>query len=376
MDFSYSEEQCDVQKLAEEILADKASPECQDKLEKQGERFDAELWAQLASSGLLGVAIIDEFGGMGFGFTELCLLAEEVGRTVAPVPIIPVLVSAALPLQHFGSDEQKQRLLPGVVSGDILLTAALMETQNEDPATALLTNAKMDGEAVLLSGTKMCVPFADRAERILLSAKTEKGIGVFLLDPKADGVELNRLKVTSQEPQFELVLNNARVVAADIISLDQGLEIMRWSADRSIAAYCSMQTGISDKSMRMTAAYTAERQQFGVPIATFQAVGHRAADCYIDVECLRLVTQQAVSLLDSDKKASTEVQIAKVWAGDCGHRVSYAAQHLHGGVGIDKDYALWRYCVWSRHIEMILGSSAAQLACLGQRIAQGKAYAE
>ncbi len=376
MDFSFSDEQRDVQNLAQAILNDKATPERQDALEKQGERYDAQLWAQLAESGLLGVALEAKYGGMNFGFTELCLLIEEVGRTTAPVPVVPVLVSSVLPIQRFGTDEQKQRLLPGVASGELLLTAALMESCNENPATPALTNARAQGQGYVLNGSKLCVPFADKAQRILLSAQTDTGVGVFLLDPQASGVSLAPLKVTSQEPQFELLLNNVMVEAKDVIDTGaKGASIMQWLAERTSTAYCAMQTGVSDKSMRMTASYTGERQQFDVPIATFQAVGHRAADCYIDVECQRLVTQQAISLLDNEREATTEVEIAKIWTGDCGHRVSFAAQHLHGGVGIDKDYPLWRYCVWSRHIEMILGSSASTLALLGGRIAAGRAFA-
>ena len=149
---------------------------------------------------------------------------------------------------------------------------------------------------------------------------------------------------------------------------------MNWLCERTVAALCAHQLGIADQSMRMTASYTAERKQFGVPVATFQAVGHRAANCFIDVECLKLSTYQAVSRLNSEIDATTEVMIAKIWAGDVGHRVSYASQHLHGGMGIDRDYPLWRYCLSARHNEMMLGCSASQLAALGQRIAAGDAF--
>ena len=147
---------------------------------------------------------------------------------------------------------------------------------------------------------------------------------------------------------------------------------MRWIAQRTAAALCAHQLGASDNAMRMAASYTAEREQFGVPVATFQAVGHRMADCYIDVECLRLSTYQAISLLDSEADALTELQIAKIWAGDTGHRVSYAAQHVHGGMGIDRDYPLWRFCLWMRHNEMTQGSSAVHVAQLGTRLAAGE----
>lgn len=372
MDFSYSEEQRDIQNLAREILSDEASHEHQTALEKQGLRYDKNLWATLAQTGLLGLAIEENYGGMGFGFTELCLLIEEVGQTVAPVPVIPALVSAALPLQQFGTTAQKARLLPGLAKGELLLSAALMEKQHEDPTQPLLTTALADGDSLRLNGQKLCVPFADQAERILLAAKTPEGVAVVLLDPKAAGVSLIPLISTTREPQFELLLNDVRVDVEDIISLDQGAEIMHWTAERTMAAICAMQLGVSEKAMRMTAKYTSERQQFGVPIATFQAVAHRAADCYIDVDCLRLVTQQAVSLLAENKPATTEVQIAKIWAGDTGHRVSYASQHLHGGMGIDREYPLWRYCLWAKQLELTLGSSHTSLQALGQRMAAGE----
>ena len=375
MDFLFAEEQRDVQNLAREILNDKAAPDRQLALEKAGERFDAELWQQLASAGLLGVAVAEEFGGMGFGLTELCFFVEEVGRTVAPVPVVPVLVSAALPIQRFGSAEQKQRLLPKLVSGDILLTAALTESLNENPATPIATTAKADGSGFVLNGVKTQVPFAHRAERILVSARTANGVVALLVNPKAKGVTLNQLRVTTYEPQYDVSFDNVVVDAADVLSTD-GAAVMQWISERTTIALCSMMTGVADKMMRMTASYTSERHQFGVPIATFQAVGHRAANCYIDVECQRLVTQQAVSFLHSERDATTEVEIAKIWSGDCGHRVSYAAQHLHGGMGVDRDYPLWRYCLWARQIEMTLGNSASVLADLGARIAEGRAYAE
>jgi alkylation response protein AidB-like acyl-CoA dehydrogenase len=170
-------------------------------------------------------------------------------------------------------------------------------------------------------------------------------------------------------------LEEVAVAAEDVLAgPDAGAAVMQWLAERTTAALCAHQLGVTDQSMRMTASYTSERKQFGVPIATFQAVGHRAANCFIDVECLRLTAYQAVSLLDGEADATTAVQIAKIWAGDVGHRVSYASQHLHGGTGIDRDYPLWRLCLWARHNEVMLGGSGRQLAELGSRIAAGQAY--
>lgn len=370
MDFSLSEEQLELQNLAKQILQDQTGNEHLREVDQRDERFDEELWRDLAEAGLLGVGVSEEHGGMALGYESLCLLVEQVGLTVAPVPVIPTLVSAALPIDHFGSDEQRARLLPGVVSGEVLLTAALIEPRNED-ATTPTTIAKSDGGDRLLSGVKTCVPFANRAERILVAAASDQGVGVYLLDPKAPGVSLARQESTSGEPQFEVTMTDARVCADDVLAGgDSGGRVMHWIANRTAAATCAMAVGVSERMTRMTAEYTSEREQFGQKIATFQAVGQRAANCYIDTECLRLVSQQAVSLLNQGREADDEVMIAKIWVGDVTHRVSHAAQHLHGGIGVDRDYPLFRYCLWAKQLEMNLGSSAKLTSALGASIAR------
>ena len=374
MDFSFNEIQLDVQKLANQILQDQSTTERLNKIDEQALRFDQELWAQLAEAGLLGTAFAEDFGGMGLGFMELCLFIEEVGRTVAAAPVVPAIVSAGLPIQAFGSDEQKQRLLGKLASGEILLTAALHEAQNECPSTPQ-TEAVVDGDAYKLTGTKVCAPFVAQAERVLLTAKVGEEVGVFLLNPKAAGVTLTEQISSSHEPWYEVVLDGAVVEAADVIMTSGGAAAAKWLAERTSTAYCAMQVGVTDAMLKTTAQFTCERVQFDVPIGSFQAVQHRAADCFIDVQCLKLTTYQAASMLDAGSEATNEVLSAKIWAGDTGHRVSYAAQHLHGGTGIDKDYHLWRFCLWARHLEVVLGNSAQLTALMGQRIAAGEAFA-
>ena len=377
MDFGFSEAQREVQNLARQILSREVSPEKLAAFDgDRVESYDSDLWQKVAAAGLLGVAVAEDYGGMGFGFTELALLMEEQGRSIAPLPLLPHAVSAALPVQKFGSEAVRERLLPGVVQGSLLLTAGLVEAGSENPAHPAST-ARADGTGYRVSGTKTCVPFAGSADRILISAQTGSGVVALLLDPAAPGVELVPMQYTTYEPQFELRMNEVAVAAEDVLGgAQQGGAVMEYASAHTTAAVCAHQLGVTDQALRMTASYTSQREQFGVPIATFQAVGHRAANCFIDVECLRLTTYQAVSLLDAEvgAEAGTVVQIAKFWAGEAGHRVSYAAQHLHGGTGIDRDYPLWRLCLWARHNEAMLGGSSRQLSLLGERIARGEAY--
>ena len=373
MDFGFNEQQREVQALARKILSEQVSAQSLAAYDEYAQpRFDAALWQQLAAAGLAGVALDECHGGMGFGFTELALLVEEVGRTIAPLPVISHGV-AALALQRFAPLAMREALLPAAAAGGILLGVALSEPLNEDPATPLAVTARPEGDDLVLQGVKTAVAFGAQADRILLAARHGDDLAVLLLDPRAPGVSLEALQVTSFEPRCDVLLDGARVPAADIICSTGGAAVMDWLAQRVTAAICAHQLGAADCAMRMAAGYTSERRQFEVPVATFQAVGHRMADCYIDIECLRLTTYQAVSLLDSEQPALTEVQIAKIWAGDTGHRVSYASQHVHGGTGIDREYPLWRYCLWLRHNEMTLGCSAAQTAALGRRLAAGEA---
>lgn len=369
MDFKLSEEQQEVQNLSRKILEDKVTNEYLRDYDNNEQRFDKKLWSDLAQAGLLGVAVEEQYGGMGFDYETLCLLVEEVGRSVAPLPVVPALVSAALTLQKFGSAAQKESLLPGLVQGEYLLSAAFIEANNEDQLNPQVT-ASQQGDSWQLSGEKYCVPFAPRAKAILLAATTADGLVLFLLDPHAEGVTLHAQQTTAGENQFALQLENAVVSTAEVLAEGQQAEdAINFAIEHSMGAYCAQAVGVTDKMMRMTAAYTSEREQFGVKIATFQAVGQRAADCYIDVECMRLVTQQAVAQLNAGNDASQSVMVAKIWAGDATHRVSHAAQHLHGGMGVDRDYALWRYCLWAKQLELTLGSSAQMTERLGDAIA-------
>ena len=375
MDFGFSENQREVQQLARQILSEQVTAEKLAQYDNYAShRFDRDLWQQLSASGLLGVAIEEAHGGMGFGFFELALLIEEAGRVLAPLPLIPHAVSASQAVQKFGSEQLKAELLPGCADGSLVLSAALAN----DP-TSRLPEAVADGDGYKVSGEILPVPYAKDAHRILVPAQCEGGIALLLVDPAAAGVTLTEVNYTTYEPLFALgldgvVVDGGQVLAGSVSGSGSDEDALGWVTERTVAALCAHQLGITDVAMRMTASYTAEREQFGVPIATFQAVGHRAANCFIDVECLRLNTYQAVSLLDMGQPATTEVQVAKVWAGDVGHRVSYASQHLHGGTGIDRDYPLWRFCLWARHNEAALGGSARQLADLGKRIAAGEAY--
>lgn len=372
MDFNIADELKSVQELARQILADFTEVEQLKQVEQQEQGFDEKLWGALADAGLLGIDIEETLGGTDLGFYALTALCEEVGRTVAPVPAIPVLVSAAGTLRRFAAAGQKENWLPGIADGSLLVTAATEEYNNDNPANPNCRAEAVEG-GYALSGTKTCVPAASQSRRILVPATTGEELVVALVDPAAAGVSLSPQVVTSGEIRHELHLDKVQVPDAEVVATGgKALDAMNWVQQATRTALSAMALGVCDKMMRMTGQYTSEREQFGRAIATFQAVSHRVADCYIDVECLRLVTQQAASLIDQGRPADEASTIAKIWCGDVTHRVSQASQHCHGGTGVDRDYPLHRYCLWARQIELSAGSSAQLTAQLGQAI--GAAY--
>ena len=368
MDFTISDELRSVQQLAQQILGDFTTVDKLKVIEKQEERFDAGLWQALAEAGLLGLDIPENQGGTELGFYGLTTLCEEVGRAVAPIPVIPVLVSAAGTIRRFAKDALKDQWLPGIASGTTLVTAALDEYNNDNPGAPGCTAKKVEG-GFSVSGTKICVSPANSAARILVSAKAGEKLVVALVDPKAAGVTLNPQRVTTGETRHELVMKKVQVPAADIVATgSEAVAAMDWALQATRTALAAMAVGACDKMMRITGSYTSERQQFGRPLATFQAVSHSVANSYIDVECLRLVTQQAASLIDQGRPAHDAVLMEKIWCGNVAHRVSQASQHNHGGTGVDRDYVLFRYCELARQIELTAGTSARLTGELGEAI--------
>ena len=371
MDFSYAEEQQAILDLAGQILADGTSKERLEEVEQGEVRFDAELWKKLAEAGLVGVAIPESLGGAGLGFLELAGIVEQIGTRAAPVPFLETAVLGALPLNEFGSEAQKQAWLPRVASGEAILTAALVEPEG-DPLRPT-TRAHADGDGWRISGTKLCVPAGQLADLVLVPAATgESSVGVFLVGPKADGVQVLPLDTTSGQPEALLELGDVRVGKDAVLGDPEGgRDVVAWIALRANAALACLALGVCEEALRLTADYAKTRKQFDQPIAMFQAVGHRAADAYIDTEGIRLTALQAAWRIAAGQPAEKEVAVAKFWAADAGYRVVHAAQHLHGGIGVDKEYPLHRYFLMARQLELTLGGGTQQLRTLGALLADG-----
>lgn len=371
MDFALTDEQQAAIDLVAQILADRCAPERVKSVERSASRIDHELWADLAKADLLGLSLPEAHGGAGYGFLEACLVLQQVGTHVAPVPLWSTIVLGALPIAEFGTPEQQAALLPGVAAGSTFLTAALNEPGTGPRAT--YTQAVPDGDGYRLTGTKLVVPAAADSAVIVTPARTPDGeIGLFLVRPVAAGLTTTAEDTAAHWPTHHVELDGVVVPAADVLGGSLGGQAqLDWLVDRATIGLCAMSAGVCASAVRRTADHATERHQFGRPIATFQAVGQRMADAYIDARAIRLTMLNAASLLDGGTDADKEVATAKFWAGEGASRVVHAALHVHGGVSIDIDYPIHRYFQWSKQIENDLGSATPQLERLGALIAAG-----
>jgi acyl-CoA dehydrogenase len=347
MNLTLDETQSDLRGLAAEIFAGRGEPERVERIEATDEAFDRDLWRELAEAGLTGVAVPEAFGGLGLGNVELGLVCDQQGRVVAPVPLVPTACGAMLVAAH-GSDEQQQRWLPGVVDGSVVIAVAAPQS---------VVDLAIDGDTV--SGHVVGVAWAHVADVLLLPV----GDRVVAIDPKAAGITAGQGRTTAREPALTLTLN--RVPAEPVGTAGAA----PWLHQRWLTALANLQAGVTDGALRMTAAYTSQREQFGKPLSTFQGVALKAADAYLDSTAIQSVARQAAWTLDAGLDATLPVLSAAWWAAEGGQHCVHLTQHLHGGMGADITYPVHRFFLWGKQIELLVGGASALLAELGDALA-------
>lgn len=350
MDFDFSEEDQAIYDLTAQILGDKVTHEHLRALAADDIHLDRATWGTLADAGIVGAALPEAHGGSGLGFLAVSAVCELVGRYAASVPMLETIVMVGLPIAEFGTAEQQADLLPPMAAGELIATAALVAGDG----------FVRSGDTV--SGSAPCVPMGLDADLFLVPTDD----GVVLVDASADGVSRTPQRTTTDRPQALLSLDGAACTGLGSASTD---EIVSWTRLRVDSAICSTLAGACKAATDLAADYAKIRHQFDRPIATFQAVSQRAGDAYIDTEGVNLTARQAAWRIADGRPAAREVAIARWWASEAGFRVVHAATHLHGGVGVDRDYPLHRYFLMARQLELTLGNSEEQLVTLGDLIA-------
>lgn len=372
MDFSLNEQQHAIRSVAADIFRPSSAASAGYRAPHgDDDGFDHRAWARMAKGNLLGVCVSEPFGGSGFSILELCPILEEQGKHLIRIPAATSLV-AAHAIDEFGPRSLRESLLARVVAGDCILSTALVEAGAHDPCDIGTSAEIRTGGGWVMRGEKICVPYADLAERILTPVRMpDSKIAVVAVDPSWTGVEVAPQRATHGEPMHHLRLDNVMIGDDDIVgtTAEHREQAFQWVLERSTVAMCAVQLGVVEQILSLITAHTSQRRQFGQPLGAFQGVALRVADAYLAVECLRDSVQRAAWRLSAGRDAAQAVRLAKYWAAESGHMLATTGQHLHGGIGMDTEYPLHRYTLWSKYHELILGSAHVMLAAVGRHLA-------
>ncbi|MFE4590676.1 acyl-CoA dehydrogenase family protein [Streptomyces laurentii] len=372
MDFTFTEEQQAAAETAQAVFADVAPDAVPSPALTPGavaDDLDRALWARLAATDLLGLVVDPAHGGSGLGPIALCLVLRASARALARVPLLET-GAVALTLQRYGPAATAADLLPRVARGELVLTAAAHGRTGHDPAPLAVT-ARRDTADWTLDGHTGAVPWAHRADRIAVPAHTPDGRTVVALVPgDHTGLTLAAQYGTHGELLADLRLTDVRLGPDDVIDTDGAWS---WLHGLLATGTCALALGLGEQVLAMTSDYTGRREQFGHPVATFQAVAVQAADRYIDLRAMEVTLWQAAWRLASGATtalpAAADIAVAKIWAAEGVRRVVQTAQHLHGGFGADTDYVLHRYHAWAKYLELSLGPAARHEEELGDLLA-------
>ncbi|MEU7156222.1 acyl-CoA dehydrogenase family protein [Streptomyces chrestomyceticus] len=372
MDFTFTEEQQAAVEAAKAVFADVVPDSVPSPALTAGavaDDIDRLLWRKLADADLLSLVLAPEYGGAGLDPIALCLVLRESARVLARVPLLENS-AAALTVQTYATDALRADLLPRAGRGELVLTVAAAGRTGHDPAELAVT-ARREKTGWVLDGMQTAVPWAQSADRILVPAHTGDGTAVLALVPRLQsGVRLDDQTSTNGERHAQVHLDSVRLHDEEVITAPGAWE---WLRNLLTTGTCALALGLGQAVLTMTSAYTSKREQFGFPVATFQAVAVQAADRYIDLRAMEATLWQAVWRISSGANGALppagDVAVAKIWASEGVRRVVQTAQHLHGGFGADTDYALHRYHAWAKQLELSLGPAAAHEEALGDLLA-------
>lgn len=372
MDFTFTEEQQAAVEAAKAVFSGVAPDGVPSPALTAGavaDGFDHPLWAKAAASDLLSLVLDTQYGGAGLDAIALCLVLRESARVLARLPLLETS-AAAMTVQRYGDEQLRRELLPGIGRGEITVTVAAHGRTGHDGAELAVT-ARQDGDHWILDGAQTGVPWAQTCDRTAVPAHTTDGRALIAIVPRDHpGITLAEQVSTSGERLAEVHLAAVRLPASTVVEADGAWE---WLRDLLTTGTCALALGLGEAVLAMTSQYAGKREQFGHPIATFQAVAVQAADRYIDLRAMEATLWQAAWRIATGAPgplpAAGDVAVAKIWACDGVRRVVQTAQHLHGGFGADTDYALHRYHAWAKQLELSLGPAAAHEEALGDLLA-------
>ena len=365
-----NEEQQSLKDIAKEFLQKNAPVthfrEIRDTESELG--YDPDLWKQMVDLGWSGILVPEEYGGFDFGMVGMGSILEEMGKMLTPSPLFSTGVLGASLISLGGNDKQKQTYLPQIVDGSITTALALEEGNRHSPLS-INTEAKKDGKNYILTGNKAFVIDGHSSNLLIVAARTSgskndsSGITLFLVDPSIDGVEVSKTSMVDSRNSANITLNEVIVSLDDVLGEENnGAALLEEVLDRAQIAISAEMLGNASQAFDITLEYLKERKQFGAVIGSFQALQHRAAEMYSELELTKSsVIAACVAADEQSNDLRRMASLAKFKAGETNHLVTNEAVQMHGGVGVTDEYDVGLYLKRARVTEQIFGNSEYHL---------------
>jgi alkylation response protein AidB-like acyl-CoA dehydrogenase len=356
LDLTFSPEQEMLRETVRGVVATTSPLSVVRELEDDPTGYSPELWKQLAHLDLIGLQLPEEYGGSGMTALEGVVVYEEFGRAIAPSPHFVSSILSGGVLARAGSETQKQAWLPGIVTGEAILTPAWLEPENSSRATGVQVRAVPDGDGWIITGTKRHVAFASAASQLIVLARTGDGPGdvdLFLVDPRAAGVSLTQQMTIASDAQYKVELAGVRVTEADRIGA-AGTGWATWSAimHEAIILQAALAVGGAQYALEITVQYAKDRQQFDKPLGAFQALAHYLADAATNVDGAEVLVHEAAWARAEGRPVDKLAPMAKLYACQTFRDVTAMAQQLFGGIGFTVEFDIQLYFRRAKQLQL------------------------
>ncbi len=362
--FGFTEEQNELRSTAARFLDEKSSSADVRRLMETTEGFDEATWKQIADLGWTGMAIPEEYGGVGFGFVELTVLMEEMGKKLFCAPFFSSVILGANAILNAGSEEQKKELLPGIADGTTRPALAFVEPSGKWE----VDSAEVTGSGGKLTGTKMYVVDGATANLLIVSAKDSSGISLFVVDPDADGVTrtgLQTLDMTRKQAKIEFNNTPATLLGTS----GAGTEALQKTLEQAACALSAEMVGGAQACLDASTTYAKERYQFGRPIGSFQAIKHKCANMLMEVEMARSAAYYAGwAAAEDPEELSLAASLAKAYCSDAYFHAAAENIQIHGGIGFTWEHDAHLYFRRAKSDEIYLGDATYHRELVAQKL--------
>jgi alkylation response protein AidB-like acyl-CoA dehydrogenase len=356
LDLTFSPEQEMLRETVRGVVATTSPLSVVRELEDDPTGYSPELWKQLAALDLIGLQLPEEYGGSAMTTLESVVVYEEFGRAVAPSPHFVSSILSGGALARSGSADQKQAWLPGIVSGEAILTPAWLEPENSSGPKGVQVRAVPDGDGWTITGTKRHVAFASSASRLLVLVRTGDGaedIDLFLVDPAGEGVTLTQQMTIGSDAQYKVEFDHVRVTADDRVGA-AGTGWITWSAvmHEAIILAAAQAVGGAQYALEITVQYAKDRHQFDKPLGAFQALAHYLADGATTVDGAQVLVHEAAWARAEGRPVTKLAPMAKLYACQTFRDVTATAQQIFGGIGFTVEFDIQLYFRRAKQLQM------------------------